>query len=104
MMWSEALLNLPIDAVQEFQVATNRFRRRSRPLGLVGFQRRHTQWWAIRAHGSASIFARDGGWQALPATADPSADTPPFDPAARSHPFHSGPLWRDRLFAFVPAK
>src|SRR5688572_4486756 len=91
------LLNLPIDAVQEFQVATNRFgadlgRSASSVFNVV------TRSGGNTAHGSAAIFFRDGAWQALPATADPSADTPPFDRQQLSGTF-SGPLWRDRLFA-----
>ena len=92
------LLNLPIDAVQEFQVATNRFgadlgRSASSVFNVV------TRSGGNTPHGTASIFARDDAWQALPATVDPSSGTPPFDRQQISGTF-SGPLRRDRLFAF----
>jgi len=92
------LLNLPIDAVQEFQVATNRFgadlgRSASSVFNVV------TRSGGNAVRGTASIFARADAWQALPATVDEATGTPPFDRQQLSGSF-SGPLLRDRLFAF----
>src|SRR6188508_581535 len=63
------LLNLPIDAVQEFQIATNRFgadlgRSASSVFNVV------TRSGGNAVRGTASIFARADAWQALPATVD----------------------------------
>jgi outer membrane receptor protein involved in Fe transport len=92
------LLNLPIDAVAAFQVDTNGFgadlgRSASSVMNVV------TRSGANTASGSAAFFARDDGWQALPATADRSAGTPPFDRQQMSVSY-GGPLRRDRLFFF----
>lgn len=92
------LLNLPIDAVQEFQIATNRFgadlgRSASSVFNVVTRSGGNTM------HGTASIFAREDGWQALPATVDDATESTPFDRQQISGSF-SGPLLRDRLFAF----
>lgn len=93
------LLNLPIDAVQEFQIATNRFaadlgRSASSVINIV------TRAGGNAARGTAALFARDGAWQAQPATADRSAGTSPFDRQQYSGAF-GGPLKRDRLFWFA---
>jgi outer membrane receptor protein involved in Fe transport len=93
------LLNLPIDAVSEFQIATNRFgadlgRSASSVINVV------TRSGSNTPSGSASFFMRDGSWQALPATADQSAGTPPFDRQQFSATF-GGPLKKDRLFWFA---
>ena len=92
------LINLPIDAVQEFQIATNRFgadlgRSASSVINVV------TRSGANTAQGSVSIFARDGAWQALPATYNSSDPVPPFDRQQLSGSF-GGPLKRDRVFYF----
>ena len=92
------LLNLPIDAVQEFQIATNRFgadlgRSASSVINVVTRSGTNT------LQGSAAIFARDEGWQALPATLDNEDEAPPFDRQQMSGAF-GGPLRRDRLFWF----
>lgn len=93
------LLNLPIDAVQEFQIATNRFgadlgRSASSVINVV------TRSGSNAYRGSAGAFFRDDAWQALPATLDADAETPPF---GRQHVSGAlgGPLKRDRLFWFA---
>ena len=63
------LQNIPQDAVQEFQVATNRFsaelgRSAGSVINVV------TRSGGDVARGSAAIFLRDQAWQALPATLD----------------------------------
>jgi Carboxypeptidase regulatory-like domain/TonB dependent receptor len=93
------LLNLPIDAVQEFQIATSRFgadqgRSASSAINVI------TRSGTTERHGSASIFARDDAWQALPSTLDDPDLAPPFDRQQMSGAF-GGPLWRDRLFWFA---
>ena len=72
------LLNLPIDAVQEFQIATNRFgadlgRSASSVINVV------TRSGTNATQGTAAIFARDDAWQALPPTLDNPDEAPPFD-------------------------
>ena len=93
------LLNLPIDAVQEFQIATNRFGAevgRSAASVINVVTRSGTN--ALR--GSAGFFIRDDAWQGLPSTLDENAETPPF---GRRHLSGSigGPIQRDRLFWFA---
>jgi hypothetical protein len=93
------LLNLPIDAVQEFQIATNRFgadlgRSASSVINIV------TRSGGNARRGTAALFARDGAWQATPATLDPSADDTPFDRQQLSGAA-GGPIQRDRLFWFA---
>jgi hypothetical protein len=93
------LLNLPIDAVQEFQIATDRFgadlgRSASSVINVV------TRSGANTPFGTASFFARDSAWQARPATIDPASGTPPFDRQQVSAAY-GGPLRKDRLFWFA---
>jgi hypothetical protein len=72
------LQNLPQDAIEQFQIATNRF---SAEIGRSGASainvvtRAGTDTWG----GSASGFLRDQRLQGLPATADRSQGAPPFD-------------------------
>jgi outer membrane receptor protein involved in Fe transport len=93
------LQNIAQDAVQEFQVATNRFaaefgRSASSVINVV------TRSGSDMPHGSAAIYLRDQSWQALPETIDPAlAGDPPFDRQQASFTF-GGPLRRQRLFAF----
>jgi len=96
------LLNLPIDAVQEFQIATNRFgaelgRSASSVINVV------TRSGANTPSGSASIYARDSAWQALPATYNSSDPAPPFDRQQMSASF-GGALRPDKLFYFGAAE
>ena len=95
------LLNLPIDAVQEFQIATNRFgadigRSASSVFNVV------TRSGTNVTRGSAGFFARDDAWQAVPSTIDDSDDMP----FSRRHVSGAmgGPLQRDRLFWFGAAE
>jgi len=93
------LLNLPIDAVQEFQIATSRYgadigRSASSVINVV------TRSGANVMRGTAAIFARDDAWQALPSTLDNPDDAPPFDRQQVSGAF-GGPVRRDRLFWFA---
>jgi Carboxypeptidase regulatory-like domain/TonB dependent receptor-like, beta-barrel len=72
------LQNLPQDAVQEFQIATNRFTAedgRSGASVINVLTRSGTDTLA----GSLSMYARDESLQALPATYDRSLDPLPFD-------------------------
>jgi outer membrane receptor protein involved in Fe transport len=92
------LINLPIDAVQEFQIATNRFgadlgRSASSVINVV------TRSGGNATQGSLSIFARDGAWQSVPATYNSSDPTPPFDRQQVSGAV-GGALKRDRVFYF----
>jgi hypothetical protein len=96
------LLNLPIDAVQEFQIATNRFgaelgRSASSVINVV------TRSGANRPAGSASIYARDSAWQALPATYNSSDPAPPFDRQQVSGSF-GGAFVPDKVFYFGAAE
>ena len=75
------LMNLPIEAVQEFQIATSRFgadlgRSGSSAINIV------TRSGANRTRGTASFFARNGSWTARPATLDPAEDVTAIRPAA----------------------
>jgi hypothetical protein len=93
------LLNLPIDAVQEFQIATGRFgaefgRSASSAVNVV------TRSGSNALRGTGALFFRDSSWQALPATIDRSSGTPPFDRQQLAGSA-GGPLRRDRLFWFA---
>ena len=93
------LQNVPQDAVQEFQVATNRFaaelgRSAGSVINVV------TRSGGDSPHGSAAIFLRDQRWQALPSLLDEEdAGDPPFDRQQASFTL-GGPLRRPRLFGF----
>ena len=93
------LMNLPIDAVQEFQIATNRFgadqgRSASSVINVV------TRSGSNTLHGSSSLFARSGAWTARPATLDESADALPFDRQQLSGSV-GGAFVPDRAFWFA---
>ena len=95
-----SLVNIPEDAVQEFQIATNRF---SAELGRSGSSVVNvvTRQGTNSLHGGVSMYERDRVLQALPATYDPSVGTVP--------PFHrqqyagdiGGPFRRDKAWWFV---
>ena len=73
------LQNVTQEAVQEFQIATNRFtaemgRSASSAINII------TRSGSDELRGSTSLFLRDNSWQGLPATYDRSSgSTPPFD-------------------------
>jgi len=93
------LQNIAQDAVQEFQLVTNRFSaRHGRSAGSV--INVVTRSGGDRPAGSAGLFLRDQRWQALPAILDRTADAdPPFD---RQQLFATlgGPLGVKRTFGF----
>jgi hypothetical protein len=92
------LANISQDAVQEFQIATNRFsaeigRSASSVINVV------TRSGTNQLHGSFSFFARDEHLQALPATYERSLGRPPFDRQQYAATL-GGPLARDRAWLF----
>jgi outer membrane receptor protein involved in Fe transport len=93
------LMNISQDAVQEFQVATNRFaaelgRSAGAVINVV------TRSGGDEPHGSAAVFLRDQSWQALPDLLDrDEAGDPPFDRQQTAFTF-GGPMRRQRLFGF----
>ena len=93
------LLNLPIDAVQEFQIATSRYgadlgRSASSVINVV------TRSGSNSTRGTAALFARDDAWQALPTTIDNPDEAPPFDRQQVSGAL-GGPVRRDHVFWFA---
>src|SRR5262249_58236611 len=93
-----SLINISQDAVQEFQIATNRF---SAELGRSGSAIINivTRGGTNHLHGSGSFFFRDRSLQALPATFDRNNPDPPFDREQYSATI-GGPLVRDKAFWF----
>ena len=93
-----SLINISQDAVQEFQIATNRFsaeygRSASSVINVV------TKSGTNEVRGSASFFERDRKLQGLPATFDRRNPTPPFD--RQQYSFTLGaPIVKDKLFVF----
>ncbi len=95
-----SLVNIPEDAVQEFQIATNRF---SAELGRSGSAVTNvvTKEGTNQIHGDVAMYERDKVLQGLPATYDPSIGTTP--------PFHrqqyaadiGGPFRQDKAWWFV---
>src|SRR5215212_2201965 len=94
-----SIQNISQEAVQEFQIATNRF---SAELGRSGSSVINivTRSGANDLHGSASIFFRDSSLQGLPATFDRTLDqSPPFD--RQQYAFAvGGPIKKDRAWFF----
>ncbi len=93
-----SLLNISQDAVQEFQVATNRFsaeygRSASSVINVV------TKSGTNAVRGSFSVFERDKKLQGLPATFDRTQTAPPFDRQQYSFTL-GGPIVKNKLFAF----
>jgi hypothetical protein len=96
------LANLPQDAVQEFQMATNRFsaeqgRSAASAINVV------TRSGSDTLHGSASLFLRDDALQGLPATFDRTREAPPFDRQQYSATL-GGPITRGKAWWFVAAE
>jgi hypothetical protein len=93
-----SLINISQDAIQEFQIATNRF---SAELGRSGSSVINivTKTGGNDYHGSSSFFFRDRNLQALPATFDRSSPDPPFDREQFSVAA-GGPIIRNKIFWF----
>jgi outer membrane receptor protein involved in Fe transport len=93
-----SLINISQDAIQEFQIATNRF---SAELGRSGSSIINivTKGGSNEVHGSTSFFFRDRNLQALPATFDRSNPAPPFDREQFSAAI-GGPFVKNKLFWF----
>jgi len=95
------LLNVPEDAVQEFQVATNRF---SAELGRSGSTVVNvvTKSGTNSLHGSASVYERDQSLQALPATFNPSSTGGALPPFRRQQYAGTlgGPLVKEKVWWF----
>jgi hypothetical protein len=93
------LQNISQEAVQEFQIATNRF---SAELGRSGSSVINivTKSGTNEHHGSASAYFRDRRFQGLPATFDRTGgQEPPFDRQQYAFAI-GGPLKRDRAWYF----
>jgi hypothetical protein len=92
------LQNISQDAIQEFQIATNRFsaeygRSASSVVNVV------TKSGTNELHGSAAFFFRNRHLQGLPATFDRRLEEPPFDREQYSVTA-GGPVVKDALFWF----
>ena len=93
------LQNISQEAVQEFQIATNRF---SAELGRSGSSVINivTKAGTNEHHGSASAFFRDRRFQGLPATFDRgTGQKPPFDRQQYAFAM-GGPIKRDKAWYF----
>ena len=90
--------NISQEAVQEFQIATNRF---SSELGRSGSSVINvvTRSGTNELHGSGSFFFRSRALQALPATFDRSLEDPPFDREQFAFAL-GGPIKTDRAWFF----
>jgi hypothetical protein len=93
-----SLQNISQEAVQEFQIATNRF---SAEIGRSGSSVINivTKTGTNDLHGSASFYFRDRRLQGLPATFDRSNPEPPFDRQQYAFAL-GGPIKQDRLWWF----
>ena len=95
-----SLVNVPEDAVQEFQIASNRF---SAALGRSGSTVVNvvTKEGSNALHGSVGMYERDHVLQGLPATYDPTIGiTPPFHRQQYAGDV-GGPIKRDKAWWFV---
>jgi outer membrane receptor protein involved in Fe transport len=93
-----SLINVTQEAVQEFQIATNRYsaeqgRSGSSIINIV------TKTGTNEYHGSGSFFFRDRKLQGLPATFDRANPTPPFDREQYALAM-GGPIKKDHAFWF----
>ena len=94
-----SIQNISQDAIQEFQIATNRY---SAQLGRSGSSVINviTKAGTNELHGSGSFFFRDSALQALPATFDRSLDqSPPFDRQQYAFTI-GGPIQKDHAWFF----
>jgi outer membrane receptor protein involved in Fe transport len=93
------LQNISQEAVQEFQIATNRF---SAQLGRSGSSVINivTKSGTNEFHGSGSFYFRSRSLQGLPATFDRAGETPPFDREQVSFAV-GGPIKKDRAWFFA---
>lgn len=94
-----AVQNISQEAVQEFQIATNRF---SAQLGRSGSAVVNivTKAGTNEFHGSGSVYFRDKSLQGLPATFDRTlGQTPPFDREQYAFAM-GGPIKRDKAWFF----
>src|SRR5439155_2529827 len=92
------LQNISQEAVQEFQIATNRY---SAQLGRTGSAVINivTKSGTNEYHGSGSFYFRDKALQGLPATFDRGLGQTPFDREQYAFAF-GGPIRRDRAWFF----
>lgn len=94
-----SIQNISQEAIQEFQIATNRF---SAQLGRSGSAVINviTRGGTNELHGSASAYFRDSSLQGLPATFDRGLDqSPPFDRQQYAFAI-GGPIKRDHAWFF----
>ena len=93
-----AVQNISQEAVQEFQIATNRF---SAPLGRSGSSVINvvTKSGTNELHGAGSFYFRNSALQGLPATADRALGDPPFDREQYAFAL-GGPIKKDKAFFF----
>ena len=94
-----SIQNISQDAIQEFQIATNRF---SAQLGRSGSSVINviTKSGTNEFHGSGSFYFRDSSLQGLPATFDRRLnESPPFDRQQYAFTL-GGPIKRDRAWFF----
>src|SRR5215217_1861658 len=94
-----SIQNISQEAIQEFQIATNRF---SSQLGRSGSSVINviTKAGTNDLHGSGSFYFRDSALQGLPATFDRSLnDSPPFDRQQYAFAL-GGPIKRDHAWFF----
>jgi outer membrane receptor protein involved in Fe transport len=97
------LANLPQDAVQEFQMATNRFSA-EQGRSAAGAVNVVTRSGADTLSGSATVLVRDDSLQGLPATYDRSSGpAPPFSRQQYSAAV-GGPIVRGRAWWFAAAE
>src|SRR6202008_154640 len=94
-----SIQNISQEAIQEFQIATNRF---SAQLGRSGSSVINviTKSGTNEFHGSGSVYFRDSSLQGLPATFDRSLNqSPPFDRQQYAFAI-GGPIKKDRAWFF----
>ena len=94
-----SIQNVSQEAIQEFQIATNRF---SSQLGRSGSSVINviTKQGTNEVHGSGSFYFRDSALQALPATFDRGlGQSPPFDREQYAFAL-GGPIKKDNAFFF----